>query len=325
MKLRMLMVGVALAALMLPAAAQDKPVQLKISHWVPATHPLQKAAEEWGASLEKASGGTIKSTVFPSQQLGKAFDHYDMVRDGIADVGYINPGYQPGRFPIVSLGEIPFLVGEVHGGIRAVDQWYRKYAPTEMKDVKLLLLVHPRSGDVAFEQEEDPGARRHQGHEDPSVAGHDRVLGHAARRHQRAGERNRSPRRDGEGRRRGGDVPVGIGAAVGRRQGHEVSHGCGDLDDHVPVADQPESLRRHVGGAEKGDRRSLHHRLGQQVRRPVGRFRARRRRQVEGDGGPRGLLRSRRRNSTNGSRRPSRCSRCGPTTSARSAATRIRS
>ena len=137
MKLRMLMVGAALAALVSPAVAQDKPVNLKISHWVPATHPLQKAAEEWGASLEKASGGTIKSQVYPSQQLGKAFDHYDMVRDGIADVGYINPGYQPGRFPIISAGEIPFLVGEVHGGIRAVDQWYRKYAPTEMKDVKL--------------------------------------------------------------------------------------------------------------------------------------------------------------------------------------------
>jgi TRAP-type C4-dicarboxylate transport system substrate-binding protein len=136
MKLRPLLLGVALAALAVPALAQDKKVNLKISHWVPATHPLQKAAEDWIADITKASGGTITGTVFPSQQLGKAFDHYDMVRDGIADVGYINPGYQPGRFPIVSAGEIPFMIGEVHGGIRAVDKWYRKYAPTEMKEVK---------------------------------------------------------------------------------------------------------------------------------------------------------------------------------------------
>ena len=82
MKTRMLLViRAALAALVLPASAQDKPVMLKLSHWVPATHPLQKAAEEWGASIEKASGGTIKAQVYPSQQLGKAFDHYDMVRD----------------------------------------------------------------------------------------------------------------------------------------------------------------------------------------------------------------------------------------------------
>ena len=118
------------------AFAQDKTFELKLSHWVPPTHPLQKAMEEWGASVEKASNGTIKSKVFPSQQLGKAFDHYDMARDGIADFTYVNPGYQPGRFPIISAGELPFLVGDAKGGIRAVDVWYRKYAPTEMKDVK---------------------------------------------------------------------------------------------------------------------------------------------------------------------------------------------
>jgi TRAP-type C4-dicarboxylate transport system substrate-binding protein len=118
------------------AFAQDKTFDLKLSHWVPPTHPLQKAMEEWGASVEKASNGTIKSKVFPSQQLGKAFDHYDMARDGIADFTYVNPGYQPGRFPIISAGELPFLVGESKGGIRAVDAWYRKYAVTEMKDTK---------------------------------------------------------------------------------------------------------------------------------------------------------------------------------------------
>jgi TRAP-type C4-dicarboxylate transport system substrate-binding protein len=120
-----------------PAAfAQDKTFDLKLSHRVPPTHPLQKAMEEWGASVEKASNGTIKSKVFPSQQLGKAFDHYDMARDGIADFTYVNPGYQPGRFPIISAGELPFLVGSAKGGIRAIDTWYRKHAATEMKDTK---------------------------------------------------------------------------------------------------------------------------------------------------------------------------------------------
>ena len=152
MKLRTLLIGVALAVGTLPASAQDKTVNLKLSHWVPPTHPLQKAMEEWGASVEKASGGTIKSTVYPSQQLGKAQDHYDMVRDGIVEFGYINPGFQRGRFPIVSAGELPFMFGESHGGIRAIDAWYRKYGPTEMKDVKLCfsfildpLRLHSRS------------------------------------------------------------------------------------------------------------------------------------------------------------------------------------
>jgi TRAP-type C4-dicarboxylate transport system substrate-binding protein len=116
------------------AQAQDKTVNLKISLWVPAAHPLYPATKAWAESIEKDSGGTIKSTIFPAEQLGKAFDHYDMARDGIADVTYVNPGYQPGRFPIISVGQIPFTFGDGKKGTQALDAWYRKYAATEMKD-----------------------------------------------------------------------------------------------------------------------------------------------------------------------------------------------
>ncbi len=140
----------ALAALITGASgalAQEKTFELKLSHWVPASHPLQKALEEWGAAVEKDSGGTIKSKVYPAQQLGKAFDHYDMARDGIADLTYINPGYQPGRFPIIAAGELPFLISNATGGSMGLDAWYRKYAEKEMKDVKFCLaFVHSPSG-----------------------------------------------------------------------------------------------------------------------------------------------------------------------------------
>jgi TRAP-type C4-dicarboxylate transport system substrate-binding protein len=130
--------GLAALGLMLglgTAAAQDKTFELKLSHWVPPSHPLQKAIQDWADDIEKASNGTIKYKIYPAQQLGKAFDHYDMARDGIADFVYVNPGYQPGRFPIIAAGELPFLVGQAKGGNRAIDAWYRKYAAAEMKDV----------------------------------------------------------------------------------------------------------------------------------------------------------------------------------------------
>src|SRR6478672_1908504 len=143
MSMRKTFLALLLAASVTPAFAQEKTFELKLSHWVPASHPLQKALQDWGAAVEKESGGTITYSVFPAQQLGKAFDHYDMARDGIADVTYINPGYQPGRFPIIGAGELPFLMTNGKGGSQALDAWYRKYAAAEMKDVKFCLaFVH---------------------------------------------------------------------------------------------------------------------------------------------------------------------------------------
>src|ERR1700729_1588026 len=125
--------------ILLPAFAQDKEVDLRLSLWVPPAHPLTGAAKAWAEDIAKASNGTIKITVFPSEQLGKAFDHYDMARDDIADITYVNPGYQPGRFPVIAIGQMPFMFGDARKGTAALDSWDRKYAATEMKDTHFCL------------------------------------------------------------------------------------------------------------------------------------------------------------------------------------------
>jgi TRAP-type C4-dicarboxylate transport system substrate-binding protein len=127
------------------AHAQDPVVRLKLSTWIPPAHYVNVALKDWAAAIEKESSGSIKSTMFMAEQLGKAFDHYDMARDGIADLALVNPGYQPGRFPIVAAGELPFLIGNGKGGSAAVDAWYRQYAPQEMKDLheRLAIALEP--------------------------------------------------------------------------------------------------------------------------------------------------------------------------------------
>lgn len=121
------------------AWAQDKPINLRISLWIPPAHPLVQSTRDRAASMTKESGGTITATIFPSEQLGKAFDHYDMARDGIADVGWISPGYQPGRFPIINAPQLPFTIANAKGGSAAVSAWYAKYAATEMADTHYCL------------------------------------------------------------------------------------------------------------------------------------------------------------------------------------------
>ncbi|MCC6779298.1 MAG: TRAP transporter substrate-binding protein [Hyphomicrobiales bacterium] len=121
------------------AQAQDRTVQLRLSHWVPPTHPMHAAAVAWAESIDKASNGTIKITIFPGQQLGRAFDHYNMARDGIADISHVNPGYEPGRFPIIGAVELPFVFSNAKEGSAALDAWYRRHVEREMKDVRYCL------------------------------------------------------------------------------------------------------------------------------------------------------------------------------------------
>ena len=135
---------VALLALSTPhAEAQEGAVKLSLSHFMPSSHPLHKALQDWATSIEQASRGTIDFKIYPAQQLGKAFDQYDMVRDRIADVSLVVPSYQPGRFPIIAAGELPFSISASVAGSRALDAWYREYAGNEMRDVKFCLaFVH---------------------------------------------------------------------------------------------------------------------------------------------------------------------------------------
>src|SRR6185312_9122918 len=90
---KLALAALAAGLLALPAMAQDKPVDLKLSIWIPPQHPLVPSSKAWADDITKQSGGSIKITIFPSEQLGKEFDHYDMARDGIADITYVKPGH----------------------------------------------------------------------------------------------------------------------------------------------------------------------------------------------------------------------------------------
>jgi TRAP-type C4-dicarboxylate transport system substrate-binding protein len=147
---RLVLAAAAFVALAQASFAQDKPVQFRFSHWVPTAHPMHAAALAWAESIEKASNGSIKIQVFPAQQLGKAFDHYNMARDGIVDISHVNPGYEPGRFPIVGAVELPFIFSNSKEGSAALDAWYRRYADRDMKDVHYCLAFAHDPGTFHF-------------------------------------------------------------------------------------------------------------------------------------------------------------------------------
>lgn len=109
---------------------------LRLSHFLPPGQYLDEQFHVWADALKEASNGELDVTIFPAGQLGGPGDHYDMAKNGIADVTWIIPGYSPGVFPIIELVDLPFMIGaDQPVAARAVNHWYAQYAETEMPDV----------------------------------------------------------------------------------------------------------------------------------------------------------------------------------------------
>jgi TRAP-type C4-dicarboxylate transport system substrate-binding protein len=128
-----------------PVGAQDKPIELKLSSWVGIAHGHHTGVMvPWAKMVEEKSKGRLKITIYPGSTLGKAPDHFDMVKDGIADLGFTVPGYTPGRFPLITVTELPGLFKSSKGGSLALMSIFDKHFKNEFKDVKVLWFwVHP--------------------------------------------------------------------------------------------------------------------------------------------------------------------------------------
>lgn len=127
------------------ALAQDKPIELKFASWVGIAHGHHTGVMvPWAKMLEEKSAGRLKVTIYPGATLGKPADHYDLVVNGIADLAFTSPGYTPGRFPLISVNELPMLFKSGKGASQAAWSLFDKHFKAEFKDVKMLWIwVHP--------------------------------------------------------------------------------------------------------------------------------------------------------------------------------------
>jgi TRAP-type C4-dicarboxylate transport system substrate-binding protein len=144
-RLRTTVLMVALALWAGPAAAQ--PITLKLSHFVPPVAPPHATfLAPWAEKVEKASGGRLKVQIFPSMQLGGTPPQLvDQIRDGVIDIGWTLPGYNPGRFPRTEVMEVPFVHTNALATTLALQDYAEKYLREEYRDYHVLLL-HAHGG-----------------------------------------------------------------------------------------------------------------------------------------------------------------------------------
>lgn len=127
------------------SSAASAATQLTLSSWLPPTHPLVKdMIVPWAESVEKATEGRVKVNIL-AKGLGHPKIHYDIARDGLADITYGVHGYTPGRFSMTKVAEFPFAGNSAEALSVAYWRIHEKYLSKarEHKDTQLLgLFTH---------------------------------------------------------------------------------------------------------------------------------------------------------------------------------------
>lgn len=110
----------------------EKVVELKMSHFMPSIHVQHvEVMVPFSQEVEKATNGRVKITVYPGGSLVKAPDHYDAAATGIVDFAYVVHGYTPGKFPLTSVMELPFLFNSAVQGTKVFYDLWEKFPEFE--------------------------------------------------------------------------------------------------------------------------------------------------------------------------------------------------
>lgn len=130
------------------SALAAETIELKLSSFLPSTHPTQTDfLEPWARELERRTDGRVKVQIFPA---GSAFGHVakqmDQARAGVVDIAHGLTGIPRGRLPRTSIIDLPFLVQTADAASRTLWKLYPDYLKEEYKGVKVLALHAHNAG-----------------------------------------------------------------------------------------------------------------------------------------------------------------------------------
>lgn len=132
--------------------AKAETVTLNYSNWLPPSYFVhQEIVLPWFAEIERVTEGRVKISITP-KVVGTVAGQYDVIAEGLADIGMILPGYTPGRFPLAEGLELPFLGDDPVKRCAAAWQTYEKFIkPADtFTEVEVLGLNCTNAGQLAI-------------------------------------------------------------------------------------------------------------------------------------------------------------------------------
>jgi TRAP-type C4-dicarboxylate transport system substrate-binding protein len=140
-----LYVPVLVLALLCAGASMSSPVSadtinLTYANFPPApTFPCIQM-ERWVKEVEKRTDGKVTIKTFPGSTLLGAKNMFDGVVKGVADIGCLATAYQPGRFKLFQVMDLPMVFRKGAVASATMLELYKKYKPKSFADVKVITM-----------------------------------------------------------------------------------------------------------------------------------------------------------------------------------------
>lgn len=150
MRVLRLVAAVALTCGVVLGSSTVSATTLRLSSWLPPGHPIVRdMIKPWADQVSAATDGRVRIAILP-KPLGKPPAHFDLAKDGVADITYGVHGYQPGRFLLTKAVEMPFLGNSAESVSVAYWRIHQNHlaAANEHKGVTLLSVFTHGPGNI---------------------------------------------------------------------------------------------------------------------------------------------------------------------------------
>jgi len=131
-----------------PLVRAQEPTLLRVHHFLPTTSTIHaRLIEPWCESLYRESAGRLKCQIHPAMQLGGTpAQLFDQARDGVVDVVWTLLGYSAGRFPLLEVFELPFMIHDAESASRALWRYASQEGAADLHEVQPLALHTHEAG-----------------------------------------------------------------------------------------------------------------------------------------------------------------------------------
>ncbi|WP_342536934.1 TRAP transporter substrate-binding protein [Sporosarcina sp. FSL K6-3508] len=94
--------------------------------------------EEWKKRLEERTNGQVEVDLFAGGTLLEANNMYDGVENGTADIGLTSTSYEPGRFPLLSISDMPSGYKNAMVASKVTADLVNEYPPEALENFKII-------------------------------------------------------------------------------------------------------------------------------------------------------------------------------------------